>query len=279
MKKLVICEKPSVAKIIANELNCKIKKSDDINYYENEQYIVSNCLGHLLCLANPEAYSDDYKQWKNLPIFPEEYQYVPIGQKNERQQKQLSFLVKMIKDKNIKSIINACDAGREGELIFRYVYNHSKTNKPIERLWISSLEKKAIIDGFRNLKRGEDYDTLYLSANARAKSDWLVGMNLTRFYTQIFKNELKEKEVFSVGRVQTLTLSMIVKRDYEIKNFVKSNYYLLECSVNNIKFTSNQYDDIAEVRKDMENLKYERFIEILDIEKKKKLLMHLYYLI
>ena len=206
--KLVIAEKPSGAISIAKVIGATKKKD---GYYEGNGYKVSWCVGHLIQMANPESYDEKYAKWNmaDLPIIPREYKY-EIAKSTK---KQFTILKKLMNDKDVDTIINACDAGREGESIFRLVYHQANCKKKMKRLWISSMEDSAIKEGFDNLKDGSSYDNLFESAQARAIADWIVGMNLSRLYSCLYKQN------YSVGRVQTPTLAMIVKRDDEIANF------------------------------------------------------------
>jgi len=172
MPKLVIGEKPSVAKSIADVLGVRSKKD---GYYENGEYIVSWAVGHLLGLAPPDAYGERYAKWNiaDLPILPDPWQYKP----NDSTKKQLKVLKELLNRSDVEMVINGADAGREGELIFRLVYDHCKCKKPIERLWISSMEKSAIAEGFAKLRKGSDYDNLHQAALCRQQADWAVGMN------------------------------------------------------------------------------------------------------
>lgn len=203
--KLVIAEKPSVAMTIAKVLGAKRRKD---GYMEGNNYIVSWCVGHLIRMNNPESYDEKYRKWniEDLPIFPKEYKY----EVSKYTKKQYGILEKLLTDKNVREVINACDAAREGELIFRLVYNQARCKKPVKRLWISSMEDRAIKEGFNNLKDGREYENLYQSALARSQADWLVGMNLSRYYSCLYNNN------YSVGRVQTPTLAMVVARDKAI---------------------------------------------------------------
>lgn len=230
--KLVIAEKPSVAISIAKVIGANKKKD---GYYEGNGYRVSWCVGHLIQMANPDAYDEKYAKWNitDLPIVPKNYKYEIA--KSTR--KQFNILKKLMNDKEIDSVINACDAGREGESIFRLVYNEAKCKKKMKRLWISSMEDSAIKEGFDNLKDGKDYDNLFESAQARAIADWLVGMNISRLYSCLYQQN------YSVGRVQTPTLAMIVKRDDEIANFKKEKYYTVELSMNGFTLSTDRIDD------------------------------------
>ena len=255
--KLVIAEKPSVSLSIAKVIGAKNKKD---GYYEGNGYKVSWCVGHLIQMANPDAYDEKYAKWNidDLPIIPSEYQYDVA----KATKKQFTILKKLMNDKGIDTVINACDAGREGEAIFRLVYLQASCKKKMKRLWISSMEDSAIKEGFDNLKDGNVYDNLFESAQARAIADWLVGMNISRLYSCLYKQN------YSVGRVQTPTLSMIVKRDDEIANFKKEKYYTVELEL--IGFTlSTERIDSLEVAEQLKNL-LENRIEITDVIQKEK---------
>ena len=212
--RLVICEKPSVAKAYSDVLGAKNRKD---GAYEGNGYIISWCVGHLLGLAEPQEYDEKYKAWRyeDLPILPTEWKYVAA----DKTKKQLKILCDLIKRSDVDCIVNATDAGREGELIGRLVLNYAKTKKPVKRLWINSMEESAILDGFRNLKDSAEYDNLYHSALCRQQADWAVGMNFSRLFSVIYNANLR------VGRVQTPTLAMIVEREDKISNFVKEPYY------------------------------------------------------
>lgn len=224
MKVLVIAEKPSVARDIAKVLKCS-KKGD--GYLYSEEYVVSWAIGHLVTLCEPEDYDEKYKKWKveNLPIIPENIKTKAISKTKQ----QLKVLKKLMTDKEINYLICATDSGREGELIFRYIYNLLKCKKPFKRLWISSMTDTAIKEGFANLKEGNEYDNLYLSAKCRSEADWLVGINASRAFT------LKYNILLSIGRVQTPTLSIIVNRQKEINEFVPKDYWELEADFVNYK--------------------------------------------
>jgi len=230
--KLVIAEKPSVAISIAKVIGATKKKD---GYYEGNGYRISWCIGHLIQMANPDSYDEKYAKWNmtDLPIIPKEYMYEVA----KSTKKQFAILKKLMNDKEIDTVINACDAGREGESIFRLVYNQVNCKKKMKRLWISSMEDSAIKEGFDNLKDGKDYDNLFESAQARAIADWLVGMNVSRLYSCLYKQN------YSVGRVQTPTLSMIVNRDNEIANFKKEKYYTVELSMDGFTLSTDRIDD------------------------------------
>lgn len=223
-KILVIAEKPSVAKDIARVLGCKQKGE---GFLAGEQYIVSWAIGHLITLAEPEDYDIKYKHWKKetLPILPEQMKLKVIRKTSS----QFKILKNLMNHKEIESLICATDSGREGELIFRYIYEVAKCKKKVQRLWISSMTDIAIQEGFSKLKDSKEYDTLYLSAKCRSEADWLVGMNATRAYT------LQYNALLSIGRVQTPTLAMIVQRQKEINNFVPEDYYEVETDYGTFK--------------------------------------------
>ena len=231
--KLVIAEKPSVAISIAKVIGANGKKD---GYYEGNGYRVSWCVGHLIQMANPDAYDEKYSKWniEDLPIIPSEYKYEVA----KSTKKQFTILKKLMNDKDIDTVINACDAGREGESIFRLVYTQAKCKKKMQRLWISSMEDSAIKEGFENLKDGKDYDNLFESALSRAVADWLVGMNISRLYSCLYKQN------YSVGRVQTPTLAMIVKRDDDIANFKKEKYYTVELSLDSFNLSTDRIDNL-----------------------------------
>ena len=257
MRTLVISEKPSVAISISKVLGATSRKE---GYYEGNGYIVSWCVGHLIQMANPDSYDEKYAKWniKDLPIIPSEYKYEIM----KPTKKQFVILKKLMNNKDVKFVINACDAGREGESIFRLVYLQASCKKKMKRLWISSMEDSAIKDGFENLKDGKDYDNLFESAQARAIADWLVGMNISRLYSCLYKQN------YSVGRVQTPTLSMIVKRDDEIANFKKEKYYTVELELDGFTLSTERIDSL-EVAEQLKSL-LENRIEIADVIQKEK---------
>ena len=215
--KLVIAEKPSVAMSLAAVLGANEKKD---GYMEGGGYLVSWCVGHLLELAQPEAYWEQYARWHygDLPILPEEWKYEAPKDKK----KQLDLLCRLMKDKRVESTVCATDAGREGELIFRLVYEHAGCKKPIERLWISSMEDAAIRDGFEHLRPGSDYDKLYDAAVCRAGADWLIGINATRLFSVLYGVTL------NVGRVMSPTLALLVQREADIQAFTSKPFYVPE---------------------------------------------------
>jgi len=231
MRILVISEKPSVAISISKVLGATSKKD---GYYEGNGYRVSWCVEHLVQMANPESYDEKYMKWniEDLPIIPKEYKYEVA----KATKKQFAILKKLMNDKDVEFVINACDAGREGEAIFRLVYNEAHCKKKMKRLWISSMEDSAIKEGFDNLKDGKDYDALFESELSRAIADWLIGMNISRLYSCLYNQN------YSVGRVQTPTLAMIVKRDDEIANFKREKYYTVELSMDGFILSTDRID-------------------------------------
>ena len=228
--KLVIAEKPSVAQSLAKVIGADQKKD---GYLEGNGYIVSWCVGHLIELANPEHYDEKYKKWRkeDLPIFPAPFSY----QVTASTKKQYQVLKDLMKRSDVDSLVEATDAGREGEFIFRLVYKQAGCKKPFERLWISSMEDKAIRDGFANLKPSVDYDDLYEAALCRERADWLVGINATRFFSTVYGQTL------NVGRVMTPTLAMIVEREAEIKGFKPENFYTVQMLVSGVVVTSERF--------------------------------------
>ena len=212
--RLVIAEKPSVAQTIAAALGVKGKQD---GYIEGGGYLISWCVGHLVQLAEAAAYGEQYRKWQldSLPILPEEWQYAVDPDKG----KQFATLKELMHRADVSEVVNACDAGREGELIFRFVYEVAGCKKPMRRLWISSMEDGAIKAGFASLKDGREYDALFASALCRAKADWLIGINATRLFSCLYNRTL------NVGRVQTPTLKMLVDRDAAISTFKKEKYY------------------------------------------------------
>ena len=226
MKHLVIAEKPSVARDIARVLGCSKKNN---SYIEGKDYVVTWALGHLVTLADPEEYGEQYKTWRmdTLPMLPDHWKLVVIKQTS----RQYHAVKEQIFRKDISDIIIATDAGREGELVARWILGKAGNRKPLKRLWISSVTDKAIREGFSHLRLGKDYENLYHAAVARAEADWEVGINATRALTCKYNAQL------SCGRVQTPTLAMIAAREEEIKKFIPKLYYGLKAVVKGIPFT------------------------------------------
>lgn len=221
---LVLAEKPSVGRDIARVLNCNKKGN---GYFENNKYIVTWALGHLVTLADPEEYEKKYKTWdiNDLPILPNDMKLVVIKQSS----KQFYTVKELMNRKDVSEIIIATDAGREGELVARWIIEKANVRKPLKRLWISSVTDKAIKDGFNKLKDGKAYENLYESAKGRAEADWIVGINATRALTTKYNSQL------SCGRVQTPTLAIIAQREEEIKNFVPKEYYGITANTKDLK--------------------------------------------
>ena len=226
MKHLVIAEKPSVGRDIARVLHCNKKTN---TYIEGKDYIVTWAMGHLVTLADPEQYDEQYKTWNmdTLPMLPEHWKLVVIKQTG----RQFHAVKELIFRKDVSDIIIATDAGREGELVARWILDKAGNQKPLKRLWISSVTDKAIREGFQNLRPGKSYEPLYRAAVARAQSDWVVGINATRALTCKYNAQL------SCGRVQTPTLAMIAAREEEIRTFKPVPYYGLKAAVGGITFT------------------------------------------
>ena len=239
MKQLIITEKPSVAINIANALGVKNRKD---GYIENDKYIISWCYGHLDTLANADSYDGKYAIWRkeDLPILPAPWR-LKIADKIKYDH--FKILKSLMYRKDVTEIINACDAGREGELIFRNMFKLSECRKPVKRLWISSMEDEAVIEGFKHLKPSKFYDNLYFAADCRAKADWLVGINLTRFFSVIYHRTL------NVGRVVTPTLALIISRQAEIDAFEPTPYYNIELESGNMKAKTDKIESKEDAEK------------------------------
>lgn len=260
--KLVIAEKPSVAQSIAKVIGAD-KRED--GYLEGNGYLVSWCVGHLVELAPPEAYDEKYEKWRysDLPILPSEWKY----QISDATRKQFGILKKLMEREDVTGLVEATDAGREGELIFRLVYHQAKCKKPFERLWISSMEDQAISDGFSNLQNGKKYDDLYRAALCRERADWSVGMNATRLFSTLYGQTL------NVGRVMTPTLAMIVQREAEIESFKPEPIYRLSISCGGITAVSDRFEkkeDAENILKVMEEQKTAQVIKIDPADKQEK---------
>ena len=232
---LVIAEKPSVAQTIAAVLGAKEKKD---GFLTGSGYIISWCVGHLVGLSEAAAYGEQYKKWSydSLPILPQEWKYTVSADK----EKQFKTLKELMNRADVSEVVNACDAGREGELIFRFVYEMAGCKKPMRRLWISSMEVSAIKEGFSRLKNGEEYDALSASALCRARADWLIGINATRLFSVLYNHTL------NVGRVQTPTLKMLVDRDAAITTFKKEKYYHVRLTLSDAEAASEKLSDRSE---------------------------------
>lgn len=234
---LVIAEKPSVAANIAAALGVKEKQD---GYMEGAGYLISWCVGHLIGLAEAAAYGEQYKKWSydSLPILPQEWKYTVAKDKG----KQFKILKELMHRADVSEVVNACDAGREGELIFRFVYEMAGCKKPMRRLWISSMESEAIRRGFESLKDGREYDALFASALCRAKADWLIGINATRLFSVLYHHTL------NVGRVQTPTLKMLVDRDAAITRFKREKYYHVRLTIGGAEAVSEKISDTEKAK-------------------------------
>ena len=240
--KLVIAEKPSVAKSIASALGAASRAD---GFYEGNGLIVSWCVGHLVSPMDAASYDERYKKWRydDLPILPEPFRYMLAPGKEDAFYNLRSLMNRV----DVDSIVNACDAGREGELIFRLVYGMTGCTKPVERLWISSMEDSAIREGFKELRPGSDYDALYHSALCRQKADWLVGINATRLFSVLYHRTL------NVGRVQTPTLAMLVERNGRISTFKKEKFHHVKLDLNGVEVLSQRFRHLAQAQSALVN--------------------------
>jgi len=226
-KTLVIAEKPSVGRDLASVLPDGFKHSKDKTHIEGDEWIITWAVGHLVGLAEPDAYDPKLKKWRfaDLPILPERFKLVP---NDERAKKQLSAVHRLIKRDDVELIVNACDAGREGELIFAYVYETAGVDKPVQRLWLNSMTKKAIQEAFERLRPGEEMKQLEAAARSRSEADWVVGMNATRAASIRLRSAFDG--AVSLGRVQTPTLALVARREEEIRAFKPEPYWLVEAA-------------------------------------------------
>ena len=266
-KSVVLAEKPSVARDIARVLGCHKKGN---GFLEGTQYIVTWALGHLVTHADPEQYDNSYKEWKleDLPILPQPFKLVPIKQS----MKQFNAVKAQLNRPDVKEIIIATDAGREGELVARWILEKAKSRKPVKRLWISSVTDQAIQKGFRELKDGKAYEHLYEAAVARAEADWVVGINATRALTVKYNAQL------STGRVQTPTLAMIAEREKQIREFKSKTYYGLQALTKETTYTwafgaNNQTsnfnkDQVDQVLKKLDSAREGKVVSVLTTPKK-----------
>ena len=229
---LVIAEKPSVAQSLSKVLGAAMRRD---GYLEGNGFLVSWCFGHLAGLADADVYDTRYANWKmeDLPIIPSSFRFRIAEDKRN----QFDILQKLMRREDVTDIINACDAGREGELIFRTVYHLAGCSKPMKRLWISSMEDDAIREGFDNLRPGSDFDGLHKSALCRAEADWLVGINSTRYFSLLYGTKL------NVGRVMSPTLSLLVQRESEIASFFPEAYYTVELEFPEFTAVSKKFPD------------------------------------
>lgn len=257
--KLIITEKPSVGQALAKVLG--VKKRND-GYLEGGGYVVSWCVGHLVELAEPQAYDERYEKWKHedLPILPESWQY----RVSAATKKQFGILKMLMERNDVESLVNCCDAGREGELIFRLVYNQCGCKKPFERLWISSMEDAAIREGFENLKPGTEYDAIYEAALCRERADWIVGINATRLFSCLYGQTL------NVGRVMTPTLAMVVMREAAIKGFMPEPFYTVQIGLSGFQAGGNRMKDKAEAAAIAEECQTVGNVTVTKVEQKEK---------
>ena len=236
--RLIICEKPSVAKTVAGALGAAEQKN---GYIQGDDLLVSWCVGHLVSMADAGSYDERFRKWQyeDLPILPEEWKYTLTPGK----EKQFSVLQELMHRADVTELVNGCDAGREGELIFRFVYEQAGCDKPVKRLWISSMEDSAIREGYAAMRDGKAYDALYQSALCRARADWLVGINATRLFSVLYHKTL------NVGRVLSPTLNLLVERDGKITTFKKEKYHIVHIGCGGADAKSEHIPDAAEADK------------------------------
>lgn len=281
--RLLIAEKPSVARDIARVLGVS-RKHD--GYLEGSGYVISWCVGHLVELIEPHEYNPDWKRWAlgSLPMIPETFRLRPVKQTED----QFRVVARLLKRSDVQEVINACDAGREGELIFRYLYSLSGSQQPILRLWISSMTDQAIQEGMAKLRPAREFERLYAAARSRSEADWLVGLNATRAITVRSRQGQpysKDAPLYSVGRVQTPTLALLVDRELEIRNFVSKDYWQLTATFSNPKgtwigkwfrpaknplepTTVDRFDTEAEARA-IQSLVQDKTGQVIDVEQKR----------
>lgn len=236
--RLIICEKPSVAKTVAAALGAAEQKN---GYIQGDDLLVSWCVGHLVSMADAGSYDERFRKWQyeDLPILPEEWKYTLTPGK----EKQFPVLKELMHRVDVTELVNGCDAGREGELIFRFVYEQAGCEKPVKRLWISSMEDSAIREGYAAMRDGKEYDTLYQSALCRARADWLVGINATRLFSVLYHKTM------NVGRVLSPTLNLLVERDGKITTFKKEKYHVVHIGCGGADAKSEHIPDAAEADK------------------------------
>src|SRR5918994_1200988 len=224
-KTLVIAEKPSVGRDLARVLPGAFQKHD--GYLETDEHVMTWAVGHLVQLAEPDEYDPKYKKWRmaDLPIVPDRFK---LEVRDERSRKQMTVITKLLQRKDVEEIVNACDAGREGELIFAWTFEKAGVKKPVQRLWLSSMTSKAIEDAFAGLRPGSDFAKLEQAARSRSEADWIVGMNATRAATIRLRSSFDR--AVTLGRVQTPTLAIIARREEEIRAFKPEPYWLVGAS-------------------------------------------------
>lgn len=257
--KLVITEKPSVAQSIAKVIGAN-KRFD--GYMEGNGYLVSWCIGHLVEMVPPEGYGEIYRRWKldTLPILPKEWRH----QVTEKTRKQYNCLSQLMARNDVQSLICATDAGREGELIFRLVYAQAHCTKPVERLWLSSMEDQAIYEGFQNLRPGYEYDNLYLAALCREQADWLVGINATRLFSCLYNQTLP------MGRVMSPTLAMLANREEEIEAFVPEDHFTVKLDFPGFQASSEKFKTRTMADSLLETCKKKQYAVVAKLEHKEK---------
>src|SRR5438128_1286712 len=253
-KKLVIAEKPSVAADIARALGGFVRKGD---YFESDEYLLSSAVGHLLELAVPDEYAVKKGKWsfKHLPVIPPRFELAPL----EKSEQRLNLLLRLMKRKDVTSLVNACDAGREGELIFRYIVQHARIKKPIERLWLQSMTPQAIREGFNSLRADKELLPLADAAKCRSEADWLVGINGTRAMTA-FNSKEGGFYLTTVGRVQTPTLAILVEREEKIRAFRPRGYWevLASFGVASGEYAGRWFDESLKKREEDADARPER---------------------
>lgn len=257
--KLVIAEKPSVAQSIAAVIGAAVKKD---GYMEGNDYLVTWCVGHLVELASADSYNEKYAKWQyeDLPILPSDWKYVT----SKGKEKQMKIIGELMKRTEVTELVAATDAGREGELIFRLVYEKLSCKKPVKRLWISSMEESSIDEGFRNLRNGSDYELLYQSALCRAKADWIVGINATRLFSVLYGQTL------NVGRVMSPTLAMMVEREENISAFRVKPFYTVQLDLSGFIVSGEKLQDRKEAET-LQNACDGQNVTIETVERKEKL--------
>jgi len=235
-KTLVIAEKPSVGRDLARVLPGAFQKHE--GYLESESHVMTWAVGHLVQLAEPDEYDAKFKKWRmaDLPILPEEFRLVV---RDERSRKQMSVITKLLGRSEVAEVINACDAGREGELIFAWLYEKAGAKKPVQRLWLSSMTTAAIKDAFGSLRPREEFHTLEEAARSRSEADWIVGMNATRAATIRLRSSFDG--AVSLGRVQTPTLAIVARREEEIRAFKPEPYWLVDASFEPVGDSARRY--------------------------------------
>ena len=258
--RLVITEKPSVAAAIAKVIGATERKD---GYFQGEGYLVSWCVGHLVELAMPQAYDEKYGKWRkeDLPILPEKWKY----QIYQSTKKQFQTLKSLMARKDVTELVCATDAGREGELIFRLVYQQAGCRKPFKRLWISSMEDSAIREGFSNLRPSAEYDALYNAALCRERADWIIGINASRLYSCLYDS------VLNVGRVVTPTLAMLVEREEAIKAFVPELFYTVQLQADAIRASGKRFSDKADAEALAAKCREDHQVRVDSVETKEKM--------